>query len=148
MFSAKGNLTKAVASQNTEINALEKKEIAKQKADLNKLQKAQAAAEKARVAAATKEANAIKTAKNKAVLKQDQAAFSFEPSAEETANLAAEREAAVISEAESIVETRYADARKQGGRRFKLTAPTADVIAAEVAAEAENNTQPRACGRS
>ena len=137
MFSAKGNLTNAVASQNTEINALEKQEIAKQKADLNKLRSAQAAAEKARVAAATKQANAIKTAKNKAVLKQDQTAFSFEPSAEETANLAAEREAAVISEAESIVETRYADARNKAGDALNLPRPTADVIAAEVAAEAE-----------
>jgi hypothetical protein len=137
MFTAKGTLTRAVTSQDAELQALEKKEIAKQRADLNKLQKAQAAAEKARIAAATKEANAIKVAKNKAVLKQDQTAFSFEPSAEETANLAAEREAAVISEAESIVETRYADARNKAGDALNLPRPTADVIAAEVAAEAE-----------
>jgi hypothetical protein len=137
MFTAKGTLTRAVTSQDAELQALEKKESAKQKADLNKLQRAQAAAEKARIAAATKEANAIKVAKNKAVLKQDQTAFSFEPSAEETANLAAEREAAVISEAESIVETRYADARNKAGDALNLPRPTADVIAAEVAAEAE-----------
>jgi len=122
MFTAKGNLTRPVASQNTEIDAIIKRETNKQKADLTKLRKAQAAAEKARVAAANKEANAIKTAKNKAVLKQDQTAFSFEPSPEETANLAAEREAAVISEA---------------GDALNLPRPTADVIAAEVAAEAD-----------
>jgi hypothetical protein len=122
MFSAKGNLTKAVASQNTEINALEKKARAAQK----KLD-----------AAAAKAAKAAEEAKKKAVLKQDQVAFSFEPSAEETANLAAEREAAVISEAESIVETRYADARNKAGDALNLPRPTADVIAAEVAAEAE-----------
>jgi len=137
MFTAKGNLTRSVASQNTEIDAIAKQETNKQKADLTKLRKAQAAAEKARVAAANKEANAIKTAKNKAVLKQDQAAFSFEPSAEETANLAAEREAAVISEAEAIVQTRYADASSKAGDALNLPRPTADVIAAEVAAEAD-----------
>jgi hypothetical protein len=122
MFSAKGNLTKAVASQNTAFNALEKKARAAQK----KLD-----------AAAAKAAKAAEEAKKKAVLKQDQTAFSFEPSAEETANLAAEREAAVISEAESIVETRYADARNKAGDALNLPRPTADVIAAEVAAEAE-----------
>lgn len=122
MFSAKGNLTNAVASQNTAFNALEKKARAAQK----KLD-----------AAAAKAAKAAEEAKKKAVLKQDQTAFSFEPSAEETANLAAEREAAVISEAESIVETRYADARNKAGDALNLPRPTADVIAAEVAAEAE-----------
>jgi hypothetical protein len=122
MFTAKGNLTRAVASQNTEINALEAKASAAQK----KLD-----------AAAAKAAKAAEEAKKKAVLKQDQVAFSFEPSAEETANLAAEREAAVISEAESIVETRYADARNKAGDALNLPRPTADVIAAEVAAEAE-----------
>ena len=137
MFTAKGNLTRPVASQNTEIDAIIKRETNKQKADLTKLRKAQAAAEKARVAAANKEANAIKTAKNKAVLKQDQTAFSFEPSPEETANLAAEREAAVISEAEAIVQTRYADASNKAGDALNLPRPTADVIAAEVAAEAD-----------
>ena len=137
MFTAKGNLTRPVASQNTEIDAIIKRETNKQKADLTKLRKAQAAAEKARVAAANKEANAIKTAKNKAVLKQDQTAFSFEPSPEETANLAAEREAAVISEAEAIVQTRYAGASNKAGDALNLPRPTADVIAAEVAAEAD-----------
>jgi len=137
MFTAKGNLTRPVASQNTEIDAIVKQETNKQKADLTKLRKAQAAAEKARVAAANKEANAIKTAKNKAVLKQDQTAFSFEPSPEETANLAAEREAAVISEAEAIVQTRYAGASNKAGDALNLPRPTADVIAAEVAAEAD-----------
>jgi hypothetical protein len=122
MFTAKGNLTRPVASQNTEINALEAKASAAQK----KLD-----------AAAAKAAKAAEAAKKKAVLKQDQVAFSFEPSAEETANLAAEREAAVISEAESIVETRYADARNKAGDALNLPRPTADVIAAEVAAEAE-----------
>jgi hypothetical protein len=122
MFTAKGNLTRPVASQNTEINALEAKASAAQK----KLD-----------AAAAKAAKAAEEAKKKAVLKQDQVAFSFEPSAEETANLAAEREAAVISEAESIVETRYADARNKAGDALNLPRPTADVIAAEVAAEAE-----------
>ena len=137
MFSAKGALTKAVAGQNAEINALEKQEIAKQKADLNKLQKAQAAAKKAQDTAAAKEAKALQAAKNKAILKQDQAAFSFEPSAEEQAIAEAQREADIQREAEAIIEARYADTKDREGADLKLLRPTADVIAAEIAAEAD-----------
>jgi hypothetical protein len=137
MFSAKGALTKAVAGQNAEINALEKQEIAKQKADLNKLQKAQAAAKKAQDTAAAKEAKALQAAKNKAILKQDQAAFSFEPSAEEQAIAEAQREADIQREAETIIEARYADTKDREGADLKLLRPTEDVIAAEIAAEAD-----------
>ena len=137
MFSPKGNLTNAVASQNTEINALEKQERAKNNADLNKLRKEQAAARKALVAATNK----AKIAKNKALQTDKQAAFSFEPSAKETAEAvakqAAEREAAVISEAENIVRTRYADTRNEEGTPLNLAPPSADTVAADVEIEAD-----------
>ena len=137
MFSPKGNLTNAVASQNTEINALEKQERAKNNADLNKLRKAQAAARKALVAATNK----AKIAENKALQTAEQGVFSFEPSAKETAETvakqAAEREAAVTSEAKNIVQTRYADARNKEGAPLDLAPPSAETIAADVEIEAD-----------
>ena len=137
MFSPTGNLTNAVASQNTEINALEKQERAKNNADLNKLRKAQAAARKALVAATNK----AKIAENKALQTAEQGVFSFEPSAKETAEAvakqAAEREAAVTSEAENIVQTRYADTGDKQGTPLGLVPPSAETIAADVEIEAD-----------
>jgi hypothetical protein len=94
-----------------------------------KAEKEQAAIDKAAKQAAEKE--------RKQLQKAEQTAFSFEPNAEEQAIAEAQREADIQREAEAIIEARYADTKGREGADLKLLRPTEDVIAAEIAAEAD-----------
>ena len=94
-----------------------------------KAEKEQAAIDKAAKQAAEKERKQLQEA--------EQTAFSFEPNAEEQAIAEAQREADIQKEAEAIIEARYADTKDKEGADLKLLRPTKDVIAAEIAAEAD-----------
>ena len=94
-----------------------------------KAEKEQAAIDKAAKQAAEKERKQLQEA--------EQTAFSFEPNAEEQAIAEAQREADIQREAEAIIEARYADTKGREGADLKLLRPTEDVIAAEIAAEAD-----------